>query len=304
MIYHFYPIDRPMIWGAEQWILSAYPGRDSTCVETGTNIWHMLCEQKERLVGKHVFDRYGDTFPLLIKFIDARDDLSIQVHPSDALAQKYGLPFGKTEMWYALPSTPDAKLYCGLNRRLTPDEYKRMVDDKTIVSALAGYTVRDGDCFFIPAGRIHAICSGCQVCEIQQTSDTTYRIYDYDRVDSEGHPRELHTERAAESIDYRVLPDYRTHYTPRKNEPVNLVTCPYFTTNVLQIDRPTVRDYTGLDSFVILICIEGEGVLTEQFGAHPADYPFRKGELLLLPAADNSPVRLSGNFRALEVYIQ
>ena len=304
MIYHFYPIDRPMIWGAEQWILSAYPGRDSTCVETGTNIWHMLCEQKERLVGKHVFDRYGDTFPLLIKFIDARDDLSIQVHPSDALAQKYGLPFGKTEMWYALPSTPDAKLYCGLNRRLTPDEYKRMVDDKTIVSALAGYTVRDGDCFFIPAGRIHAICSGCQVCEIQQTSDTTYRIYDYDRVDSEGHPRELHTERAAESIDYRVLPDYRTHYTPRKNEPVNLVTCPYFTTNVLQIDRPTVRDYTGLDSFVILICIEGEGVLTEQFGAHPADYPFHKGELLLLPAADNSPVRLSGNFRALEVYIQ
>ncbi|MBO4361805.1 MAG: mannose-6-phosphate isomerase, partial [Paludibacteraceae bacterium] len=249
MIYHFYPIDRPMIWGAEQWILSAYPGRDSTCVETGTNIWHMLCEQKEQLVGKHVFDRYGDTFPLLIKFIDARDDLSIQVHPSDALAQKYGLPFGKTEMWYALPSTPDAKLYCGLNRRLTPDEYKRMVDDKTIVSALAGYTVRDGDCFFIPAGRIHAICSGCQVCEIQQTSDTTYRIYDYDRVDSEGHPRELHTERAAESIDYRVLPDYRTHYTPRKNEPVNLVTCPYFTTNVLQIDRPTVRDYTGLDSF-------------------------------------------------------
>lgn len=304
MIYHFYPIDRPMIWGAEQWILSAYPGRDSTCVETGTNIWHMLCEQKERLVGKHVFDRYGDTFPLLIKFIDARDDLSIQVHPSDALAQKYGLPFGKTEMWYALPSAPDAKLYCGLNRRLTPDEYKRMVDDKTIVSALAGYTVRDGDCFFIPAGRIHAICSGCQVCEIQQTSDTTYRIYDYDRVDSEGHPRELHTERAAESIDYRVLPDYRTHYTPRRNEPVNLVTCPYFTTNVLQIDRPTVRDYTGLDSFVILICIEGEGVVTEQLGAQPADYPFRKGELLLLPASDNAPVRLSGNFRALEVYIQ
>ena len=303
MIYHFYPIDRPMIWGAEQWILSAYPGRDSTCVETGTNIWHMLCEQKERLVGKHVFDRYGDTFPLLIKFIDARDDLSIQVHPSDAVAQKYNLPFGKTEMWYALPSSNDARLYCGLKQPLTPEEYKQMVEKKTILNALAEYSVRDGDCFFIPAGRIHSICSGCQICEIQQTSDTTYRIYDYDRVDKDGNRRELHTEQAAESIDYRVQDDYRVQYTPRDNEPVNLVSCPYFTTNVLQVNRPVVRDYTGLDSFVILICLSGEGTLTEQCGDRTDDYPFRQGELLLLPASSNAPVQLSGTFRALEVYI-
>lgn len=303
MIYHFYPIDRPMIWGAEQWILSAYPGRDSTCVETGTNIWHMLCEQKERLVGKHVFDRYGDTFPLLIKFIDARDDLSIQVHPSDAVAQKYNLPFGKTEMWYALPSSDDARLYCGLKQPLTPEEYKQMVENKTILNALAEYSVRDGDCFFIPAGRIHSICSGCQICEIQQTSDTTYRIYDYDRVDKDGNRRELHTEQAAESIDYRVQDDYRVQYTPRDNEPVNLVSCPYFTTNVLQVNRPVVRDYTGLDSFVILICLSGEGTLTEQCGDRTDDYPFRQGELLLLPASSNAPVQLSGTFRALEVYI-
>lgn len=303
MIYHFYPIDRPMIWGAEQWILSAYPGRDSTCVETGTNIWHMLCEQKERLVGKHVFDRYGDTFPLLIKFIDARDDLSIQVHPSDAVAQKYNLPFGKTEMWYALPSSDDARLYCGLKQPLTPEEYKLMVENKTILNALAEYSVRDGDCFFIPAGRIHSICSGCQICEIQQTSDTTYRIYDYDRVDKDGNRRELHTEQAAESIDYRVQDDYRVQYTPRDNEPVNLVSCPYFTTNVLQVNRPVVRDYTGLDSFVILICLSGEGTLTEQCGDRTDDYPFRQGELLLLPASSNAPVQLSGTFRALEVYI-
>ena len=303
MIYHFYPIDRPMIWGAEQWILSAYPGRDSTCVETGTNIWHMLCEQKERLVGKHVFERYGDTFPLLIKFIDARDDLSIQVHPSDAVAQKYNLPFGKTEMWYALPSSDDARLYCGLKQPLTPEEYKQMVENKTILNALAEYSVRDGDCFFIPAGRIHSICSGCQICEIQQTSDTTYRIYDYDRVDKDGNRRELHTEQAAESIDYRVQDDYRVQYTPRDNEPVNLVSCPYFTTNVLQVNRPMVRDYTGLDSFVILICLSGEGTLTEQCGDCTDDYPFRQGELLLLPASSNAPVQLSGTFRALEVYI-
>ncbi|MBP5658930.1 MAG: mannose-6-phosphate isomerase [Paludibacteraceae bacterium] len=300
MIYHFYPIDRPMIWGAEQWILSAYPGRDSICVETGQNIWHMLCEQKEQLVGKHVFARYGDTFPLLIKFIDAHDDLSIQVHPSDELAQKYGEPFGKTEMWYALPSEPGARLYCGLKQQLTPDEYKQMVADKTIISALAEYEVRDGDGFFIPAGRIHAIGSGCQLCEIQQTSDTTYRIYDYDRRDKDGNPRELHTERAAECIDYTVHDDYRAHYTPCPNEPVNIVTCPYFTTNVLQVTEPIVRDYSRLDSFICLICLDGECTIEETDNG--ATTTITQGELVLLTATTGD-VRLSGSFRALEVYI-
>ncbi len=300
MIYHFFPIDRPMIWGAEQWILSAYPGRDSICVETGQNIWHMLCEQKEQLVGKHVFARYGDTFPLLIKFIDAHDDLSIQVHPSDELAQKYGEPFGKTEMWYALPSEPGARLYCGLKQQLTPDEYKQMVADKTIISALAEYEVRDGDGFFIPAGRIHAIGSGCQLCEIQQTSDTTYRIYDYDRRDKDGNPRELHTERAAECIDYTVHDDYRAHYTPRTNEPVNIVKCPYFTTNVLQITDAIVRDYSRLDSFICLICLDGECTIVETDNG--ATTTLTKGELVLLTATTGD-VRLSGSFRALEVYI-
>ena len=300
MIYHFYPIDRPMIWGAEQWILSAYPGRDSICVETGQNIWHMLCEQKEQLVGKHVFARYGDTFPLLIKFIDAHDDLSIQVHPSDELAQKYGEPFGKTEMWYALPSEPGARLYCGLKQQLTPDEYKQMVADKTIISALAEYEVRDGDGFFIPAGRIHAIGSGCQLCEIQQTSDTTYRIYDYDRRDKDGNPRELHTERAAECIDYTVHDDYRAHYTPCPNEPVNIVTCPYFTTNVLQVTEPIVRDYSRLDSFICLICLDGECTIEETDNGAPTT--ITQGELVLLTATTGD-VRLSGSFHALEVYI-
>lgn len=299
MIYTFHPIDRPMIWGAEEWILSAVPGRDSICRETGKNIYEMLCAEKDRLVGKHVFARYGDTFPLLIKFIDARADLSIQVHPSDALAQRDGLPFGKTEMWYVIPSEEGARLYCGLNRLITPDEYKRMVADKTIISALAEYQVKDGDCFFIPAGRIHAICSGCQICEIQQTSDTTYRIYDYDRRDKDGQPRELHTEKAAESIDYSVEDDYRVHYTPRRNEPANLISCPYFTTNVLQIDQPVARDYTALDSFVCLIGIEGEGTITD--AGHTQ--PFRQGELLLLPAANAHPIQLIGTLRALEVYI-
>ena len=301
MTYHFYPINRPMIWGAEQWILSAYPGRDSTCVETGTNIWQMLCEQRERLVGKHVFERYGDTFPLLIKFIDARDDLSIQVHPSDAIAQAQGLPFGKTEMWYALPSAGDARLYCGLKQPLTPEQYRQMVDDHTIISALAEYKVSEGDCFFIPAGRIHAICSGSKLCEIQQTSDTTYRIYDYDRVDSQGKRRDLHTEQAARCIDFAVQDDYRTYYTMKRNQPVNLVQCPYFTTNVLQVDGSVERDYTELDSFVILICLAGEGELITQ---SRQKHPMHEGELLLIPASDNAPVHISGTCKALEIYIE
>ena len=299
MIYHFHPIDRPMIWGAEQWILSAYPGRDSICVETGQNIWKMLCEQKERLVGKHVWQRYGDTFPLLIKFIDAHDDLSVQVHPSDALAQKYGEPFGKTEMWYATESEPQARLYCGLRQQLTPESYKQMVADKTILNALAEYPVKDGDSFFIPAGRIHAIGSGCRLCEIQQSSDTTYRIYDYDRVDKDGHPRELHTERAAESIDYTVQDDYRVHYERKSNEPVKLVSCPYFTTNLLQINQPVARDYSRLDSFVCLICLNGEGTIT----GHGQTAALTPGMLILMPAEDNSEVEINGNLRALEVYI-
>lgn len=299
MIYHFHPIDRPMIWGAEQWILSAYPGRDSICVETGQNIWKMLCEQKDRLVGKHVWQRYGDTFPLLIKFIDAHDDLSVQVHPSDALAQKYGEPFGKTEMWYATESEPQARLYCGLRQQLTPESYKQMVADKTILNALAEYPVKDGDSFFIRAGRIHAIGSGCRLCEIQQSSDTTYRIYDYDRVDKDGHPRELHTERAAESIDYTVQDDYRVHYERKSNEPVKLVSCPYFTTNVLQINQPVARDYSRLDSFVCLICLNGEGTIT----GHGQTAALTPGMLILLPAEDNGEVEINGNLRALEVYI-
>lgn len=288
-----------MIWGAEQWILSAYPGRDSICVETGQNIWKMLCEQKERLVGKHVWERYGDTFPLLIKFIDAHDDLSVQVHPSDALAHKYGEPFGKTEMWYATESEPQARLYCGLRQQLTPESYKQMVADKTILNALAEYSVKDGDSFFIPAGRIHAIGSGCRLCEIQQSSDTTYRIYDYDRVDKDGHPRELHTERAAESIDYTVQDDYRVHYERKSNEPVKLVSCPYFTTNLLQINQPVARDYSRLDSFVCLICLNGEGTIT----GHGQTAALTPGMLILMPAEDNGEVEINGNLRALEVYI-
>ena len=296
MPYTFKPIIKKLIWGEEKWVLSAVEGSESVCVETGQTISELIKEQGAALVGKGVYARFGNTFPLLIKFIEANMDLSVQVHPSDDIARKYGQPWGKTEMWYALPPAEEhAKIYCGLNKHITPDEYKQMVEDKTIMSAIAEYNVQDGDCFFIPAGRIHSIGHGCRVCEVQQTSDTTYRIYDFDRVDKNGNRRELHTEKAAESINFDdVMTDDRsavTHATGEKEE--TLVSCPYFTTRLLNVDYEIERDYSSIDSFVCLVCVEGEGC---------APTPFSKGDLVLLPATTER-IKCTGTFRALEVYI-
>ena len=297
-----------MIWGSELWILSAVPERKSCCTDTGQTIDELLREQGPQLMGEHLYARFGDTFPLLIKFIEANDDLSVQVHPADELARKYGHPWGKTEMWYALPSKPGAQIFCGLKQPLTPEEYKRKVDDKTILDAVAQFEVNDGDCFFIPAGRIHAIGSGCRVCEIQQTSDLTYRIYDYDRRDKNGNARELHTELAAECINYE---DYkqsalRSRYTdtscplPTAN---CLFSCAYFTTNILRLNDTLPRDYSALDSFVCLVILEGEGTI-EEMGRDGSvnSQAFNEGDLLLLPATTQN-VTLHGTLRALEVYI-
>ena len=264
----------------------------------GQNINTLVKEQKDRLLGKANYQRFGDEFPLLIKFIDAQKELSIQVHPTDEVARRQGKPRGKTEMWYILDSAPDAKLYSGLKQQLTPEEYKQMVEDDSICDALAQYAVKDGDCFFIPAGRIHAIGHGCQLIEIQQTSDVTYRIYDYKRRDKDGNLRQLHTKEAAESIDYRVLPDYRTHYKPTKNEGQLLVECPYFNTAVYDLDEPMLIDYSELDSFVVLIGLKGEGSLT----IDDEKVTFREGDTLLLPAYINN-VRVEGEVKFLETYV-
>ena len=250
------------------------------------------------MVGEANYQRFGDEFPLLIKFIDARQDLSIQVHPTDEIARRQGQPRGKTEMWYVLESEPCAALYNGLKMQLTPDEYKKMVADKTICDALAKYNVSDGDCFFIPAGRIHAILNGCYLVEIQQTSDVTYRIYDYDRRDKDGNPRQLHIKEAAESIDYTVLSDYQTHYTPRKNEGQVLIECPYFNTAVYDLTEPMTIDYSELDSFVALIGLKGEGTLT----VDGEEVSFRSGETILLPAYIKE-VRVKGTVKFLETYV-
>lgn len=286
----------------ESWEVSGVKNNESVVCEgeyEGKNLNELVEEMKETLVGKENYERFGNTFPLLVKFIDARQDLSIQVHPDDETAHRQGKPMGKTEMWYALDSDADATLRVGLSKAITPQLYKEMVEDGSIVGALAEYNLKAGDCFFIPAGRIHAICKGSFVAEIQQTSDVTYRIYDYKRRDKDGNYRQLHTKEASEAIDYTVLDDYRTHYTPMKNEGVPLVSCPFFTTAVYDLDEPMTLDYSELDSFVILIGVKGEATLLTEEGD---EITFKQGETLLLPATTGM-VKVSGTVKFLETYV-
>lgn len=294
--YKFTPLQKTLIWGTESWELSGVPGNETIC--DGRSLNTLVGKLKEKLVGKTNYERFGNEFPLLVKFIDAKRDLSIQVHPNDEVAIRHGKPHGKTEMWYVMDSAPDAMLYNGISKQITPEDYKQMVANDTICDALAQYQVKEGDCFFIPAGRIHAIGAGCFLAEIQQTSDVTYRIYDYKRRDKDGNLRQLHTREAAESIDYTVLKDYRTPYEPKKDQGVPLIECPYFSTAVYDLDEPMQIDYSELDSFVILVGLKGEAQLTidgEETTLHAS-------ETILLPAYINN-VRVQGTCKFLETYI-
>ena len=294
--YKFTPLPKTLIWGTEIWQISGVPGSETMC--NGQSINEIVKKEKARLVGETNYQRFGDEFPLLIKFIDAKKDLSIQVHPTDETARRQGKPRGKTEMWYVLESAPDAALYNGLKMQLSPEQYEEMVANKTICDALAKYVVKEGDCFFIPAGRIHAILSGCYLVEIQQTSDITYRIYDYDRRDKDGNLRQLHTKEAAESIDYTVYSDYQTHYTPKKNEGQQLIDCSYFTTAVYDLTEPMTLDYSELDSFVALIGLKGEGALT----IDGEEAVLHAGETIVVPACAKE-VSVSGTIKFLETFV-
>ena len=286
----------------ESWEISGVPGNETVVADgeyVGKKLNELVIEQKDKLVGKANYERFGDEFPLLIKFIDARQDLSIQVHPTDEIAKRQGKERGKTEMWYIMDSDKDAKLYSGLKKQITPEQYKAMVEDDTITDALAQYEVKEDDCFFLPAGRIHAIGTGCFLAEIQQTSDVTYRIYDFKRKDKDGNYRQLHTKEAAECINYTVEDDYRTHYEHKKNEGVTLVECPYFTTAVYDLDEPMTLDYSELDSFVILIGLKGEGTITDNEGN---TVTISAGESILVPATTDT-LRVEGTIKMLETYV-
>lgn len=298
----FNPILKSMIWGGEKmrqykaidtdqknigesWELSGVPGNESVISNgkfAGRTITELIKEYGPELLGRHVYETYGENFPLLIKFIDARDDLSIQVHPDDAMAQSvHGQPFGKTEMWYVVSADKDAHLMSGLSAEITPEEYVSRVENNTITDVLSDYKVQSGDVFFLPAGRIHSIGKGCFIAEIQQTSDLTYRIYDFGRLGLDGKPRELHTELAKDAIDYSVSEDYRTAYTAAQNEETQLVECEYFKTNLLDLTEPLSVDVKSKDSFMIVICLEGQGEMKDSEGNVVA---LKQGETVLVPA--------------------
>lgn len=318
-IFKFKPLLKQTIWGGERivpfkrlecnmgqvgesWEISGVKGQE-TVVDGGpydgltTN--ELVATLRDRLLGRDNYLRYGDEFPLLIKFIDAAGDLSVQVHPDDATAMRHGRKRGKTEMWYVMDSEPSATLMVGLKRSITPDEYKALVANGTICDAISRYNVKEGDCFYIPSGRIHSIGAGCFLTEIQQTSDVTYRIYDFKRKDKDGNFRELHTAEAADAIDYQVQESYRTEYDRVKNEPAELVDCPYFRTALYDLDEPMTLDYSELDSFVILIGVCGEGTLTCDDGTSAT---LSAGHTLLLPATTGI-VGVSGKVKFLETYI-
>lgn len=286
----------------ESWEISGVKDHQ-TIVSEGEYAGRALNEVVEKLKGKLIgesnYEQFGNEFPLLIKFIDARQDLSIQVHPTDEIAKKQGKSRGKTEMWYIMDSDKDAHLRSGLKKKITPAEYKEMVENDTILDAIADYSVKEGDCFFLPAGRIHSIGKGCFLAEIQQTSDVTYRIYDFKRKDKNWNYRELHTDLAAECINYEVLNDYRTVYTSQKNQGVSLVHCPYFHTAVYDLDEPMTLDYSELDSFVILIGVKGEGTIVDNEGNETS---LRAGETILIPATTNE-LKVNGTVKFLETYV-
>jgi len=317
----FKPILKKVIWGGsdicpfkgitpvqdgigESWELSHVKGDFSVVANgqlEGKSLDELIQTYGAQLVGEKVLKQFGTTFPLLIKFIDARDNLSIQVHPDDELAKERHDSFGKTEMWYVIKAAPGAALYSGFSQQIDADEYVRRVEDNTIMDVLQRYEVKPGDVFFLPAGRVHAIGAGCFIAEIQQTSNITYRIYDYNRTDANGNSRELHTEQAKDAIDYTYLPDYRTQYQERSNETVPLVECKYFTTNLLNIDTLMYRDFANMDSFIIYICMEGNAIFKDDKGNEIAVH---QGQTILIPAETKTvSIYPSPNAKFMETYI-
>lgn len=317
----FKTIFKDKIWGGEK--IKTYLGKDFSplpnCGETweisgvrsdvsvvengtltGTSLADLLADKKGELLGQRNYERFGNEFPLLIKFIDANDDLSIQVHPNDELAEKRHKSKGKTEMWYVIQADEGASLISGFNQELTKEVYLEKFNAGELADILNKEEVAAGDVFFLPAGRVHTIGKGLLIAEIQQTSDITYRIYDFDRVDDKGNKRELHVEEALDAIDYTFHKEYKTKYSKTQNETVELVDCPYFTTNILAYTEEVARDYSILDSFVIHVCVEGSYVLN--YGIE--ELPVQMGDCVLIPASSEKVVlKTNSGFKILESYI-
>ena len=317
----FEPILKDKIWGGtklkslfnkaaetdklgESWELSGYEN-DESVVTNGFLAGNTLPELIEiymgELIGDSTFDEYGLSFPLLFKLIDANENLSIQVHPGDEVAAERHNSYGKTEMWYVVDAEPGAELIIGFSDDCSRDAYLDALDEGLVEDLLQKVPVKKGDVFFIPAGLVHAIGKGVVVAEIQQSSDITYRIYDYKRVDDQGNERELHTEQALDVINFNASKEPKTVYTPLMNEVTPLVSCNYFTTNMLRFNKSIARQYAKIDSFVSYMCLDGNFVI--DFGGEKTIV--NKGDTILIPASiDELSLIPDAEVTLLEVYVE
>jgi mannose-6-phosphate isomerase len=296
----FKPLYRKKLWGGrklkdvlgldigkidkcgEAWVLSGVKENETIVLNgffEGNELNELVEVFMDDLVGGKVYDKFKNEFPILIKFIDASEYLSIQVHPDDDLAARRGLGNGKSEMWYIIDADKDAELISGFSEKVTQKTYIDHLNRNSLKEILNTEKVSAGDIYYIPAGRVHAIGPGILLAEIQQTSDTTYRIYDWNRLDARGNPRELHTKEALEAIDFTVYDTYRTEYSRLKNQSVEVVKQPQFTTNMLHLDKPISKDYEELDSFVIYTCVQGSVRVKYPDG----EQKLTMGECLLIP---------------------
>lgn len=267
----------------------------------GNNLEELIEVYMGDLVGEKVFEKYGIEFPLLVKFIDANADLSIQVHPNDELSKERHLAYGKTEMWYILQADENSMITTGFNQAVSTELFKTKQEEEMLTDILNYVPVKKGDAFFVPAGTVHSIGKGVLLTEIQQASDVTYRIYDYDRTDALGNKRELHNELAIDAIDFAQKESYRVNYKKAANTRNEIVKCDYFTSNLLELDKKFVRDIYELDSFVIYICMEGECTLSCNDSAEK----LKKGETILVPAIINqySIKPANSKVKLLEVHL-
>ena len=289
----------------ESWEISGVEGNISIVANgflKGNDLSELIEIYMGDLVGDKVYEKFGNEFPLLIKFIDAQDDLSIQVHPNDELSKERHNAFGKTEMWYVLDAAKGALINSGFNQPVDKEKYLEYLENGELIDLLKYDEAKVGDVFFIPAGRVHAIGKGSMVAEIQQTSDVTYRIFDYNRKDDKGNERELHTELALDAIDFSYLDEYKTKYKTELNKSVEIVKCKYFTTNIIELNQPVKKDYSLLDSFVIYINLEGDFEIETDEGTVNVG----KGETILIPASlEIIKLNPAGDkVKLLEVYIQ
>tara|TARA_R110001592_G_scaffold23628_5_gene92427 strand:+ start:6222 stop:7211 length:990 start_codon:yes stop_codon:yes gene_type:complete len=287
----------------ETWEISGVEGNLSKVSEgplQGMTIPEITTLFKEEFVGKKVYEKYGDNFPLLIKFIDAAQDLSIQVHPNDKLAKERHNSLGKTEMWYVLQADKGAKLISGFNKDTSKEEYLEYLNGGRLLDILNEEPVKAGDAFYLPAGRVHTIGKGLLIAEIQQSSDVTYRIYDFDRTDDEGNKRELHTEEAIDALDYNAYSNYKIQVQKSLNEVVPLAESEYFQTNLLDFSTGIIREHYNKDSFIIYVCVEGEAEITTLGQTAKISV----GNAVLVPQKfPEVHIKTNSGFKMLETYL-